>query len=103
MLLDNFSALALHTNHYGKTYLLELKIELEALTVPKRLKVRPLNPDQTANLKKQIYEWIEQGVIESANSPWASTLVLVKKKNGRTRWVTDLRLLNAATEKDAYP
>ena len=42
-------------------------------------------------------------MIEPATSPWASTLVPVKKKDGRTRWVTDLRLLNAATIKDAYP
>ena len=47
-------------------------------------------------------EWIEQGVIEPANSPRASPLVPVKK-DGRTRWVTDLRLLNAATVNDAYP
>ena len=38
---------------------------------------------------------IEQGVIEPANSP--SPLVPVKKKDGRTRWVTDLKLLNAIT------
>ena len=59
--------------------------------------------DQKRNLKNQIDEWIEQGVIEPANSPWASPLVPVKKKDGRMRWVTDLRLLNSATVKDAYP
>ena len=37
------------------------------------------------------------------NSPWASPLVPVKKKSGRTRWVTDLRELNSQTVKDAYP
>ena len=50
MVLDNFSALVLHPNHYGKTYILELKIELEAGTVPKRSKVRSLNLDQRVNL-----------------------------------------------------
>ena len=58
--------------------------------------MRPLNPDQ-------LDEWIQQGIIEPANSPWASTLVPVKKKDGRTRWVTDLRQLNDVTIKDAYP
>ena len=29
-------------------------------------------------------------------------VVLVKKKNGRTRWVTDLRELNKQTVKDSY-
>ena len=60
--------------------------------------MRPLNPDQRANLKEQI----EQEVIESAISLWASLLVPSKKKDGRTRWVTDLRLKNSATRKDAY-
>ena len=44
-----------------------------------------------------------KGVIEPANSPWALPLVPVKKKDGRTRWVTDLRQLNEVTIKDAYP
>ena len=64
--------------------------------------MRPLNPDQRSNLKDQLDEWIQQGIIEPANSPWASPLVPVKKKDGRTRSVTDLRLLNDLTVKDAY-
>ena len=103
LFLENFSTLALHPNHYGKTDLLELRIELQPGAVPRRSKVRPLNPDQRANLKEQLDEWIQQGIIEPANSPWASTLVPVKKKDGRTRWVTDLRQLNEVTIKDAYP
>ena len=74
----------------------------EKLTIPAG-RERPLNPDQRANLKDQLDEWIQQGIIEPANSPWASPLVPVKKKDGRTRWVTDLRLLNDVTVKDAYP
>ena len=65
--------------------------------------MRPLNPDQKRNLKDQIKECIEQRVIEPANSPWASPLVPIQKKDGRTRWVTDLMHLNSGTLKDAYP
>ena len=36
-------------------------------------------------------------------SPWVSPLVLVKKKDRQTRWVTDLRELNKQTVKDSYP
>ena len=93
-------ALSLHTNHYGKTDLVELQIDLEPGTVPKRSKVRLLKPDQKRKLKDQIDEWLEQG-IEPANSPWALPLFPVKKKDGRTRWVTDLILLKSATVKDA--
>ena len=65
--------------------------------------MRPLNPDQKGNLRDQLDEWMEQGVIEPSVSPWASPLVPVKKKDGRTRWVTDLRELNKQTIKDSYP
>ena len=61
LFLENFSTLALHPNHYGKTDLLELQIELQPGAVHKRSKVRKLNPDQRANLKEQLEEWIQQG------------------------------------------
>ena len=62
-----------------------------------------MNPDQKDNLQKQIDERLEQGVIEPSVSPWAPQLVPVKKKDWRTRWVTDLRELNKQTVKDRYP
>ena len=62
--------------------------------------MRSLNPDKKDNLRKQIDE---QGVIEPSVSPWVSLLVPVKKKDVRTRWVTDLRELNKERVKDSYP
>ena len=62
-----------------------------------------MNPDQKDNLPKQIDEWLEQGVMEPSVSPWVSVIVTVKKKDGRMRWVTDLRELNKQTVKDSYP
>ena len=73
---------------------LEMKIHLIPGAITYKSQVRPLNPDQKENLQDQIDEWLEQGVIEPSISPWASPLVPVKKKDSRTRWVTDLRELN---------
>ena len=42
-------------------------------------------------------------VIEPADSPWASPLVPVKKKNGNVRWATDFRILNSLTVEDSFP
>ena len=46
---------------------------------------------------------LAQGVIEPASSPWASNIVLVRKKDGSSRCCVDYRQLNSATRKDAYP
>ena len=45
---------------------------------------------------------LEVGAIRKSNSPWASAVVLVRKKDGSLRFCIDLRKLNARTVKDAY-
>ena len=80
-----------------------MKIDLVPGAIPYKSRVRPLNLDQKENLREQIDEWLEQGVIEPSLSPWAFPLIPVKKKDGWTRWVTDLRELNKQSFKDSYP
>jgi len=45
---------------------------------------------------------LEHGIIEPAASPWASNVVLVKKKDGMLRFCIDYRKLNSVTYKDSY-
>ena len=45
---------------------------------------------------------LKMGAIRKSNSPWASAVVLVRKKDGSLHFCIDLRKLNERTIKDAY-
>ena len=51
---------------------------------------------------KAVEEMHAQGIIEPSASPWASLVVLVKKKDGITRFCVDYQKLNKLTKKDLY-
>ncbi|MBJ5579750.1 RNA-directed DNA polymerase [Salmonella enterica subsp. enterica serovar Derby] len=50
-----------------------------------------------------VNEMKKQDVIEPFSSPWASPVVLVRKKDGSTRFCVEYRRLNDITKKDSYP
>ena len=70
---------------------------------PIRQPYRRLPIWQQQEAETQIKDMLERGVIEKSNSPWASPIVLVKKKDGTTRFCIDYQRLNEVTIKDAYP
>ena len=53
-------------------------------------------------VRKHIEELLSCGIIKKSKSPWASNVVLVRKKNGKLRMCVDYRMLNKKTVKDSY-
>ena len=51
----------------------------------------------------QVQQMLARDVIRPSNSPWASPVVMVRKKDGSLHFCVDFRQLNAATVKDAHP
>ena len=51
----------------------------------------------------QVQQMLSSGVIRPSNSPWASPVAMVKKKDGSLLFCVDFRQLNAATVKDTHP
>lgn len=58
---------------------------------------------QQREVLQHVEDMQKHGVIEPSTSPWAAPIVLVKKKDGTTRFCVDYRKLNDVTRKDAYP
>lgn len=51
----------------------------------------------------EIKKLLDAGLLVRSHSPWASPLLIVKKKDGSNRVVIDYRRLNSLTKKDSYP
>ena len=84
----------------GHTDLVKHEIKLMNY-VPFKERYRRIPPHQYEEVRKHLDEMLRMGAIRS-NSPWASAVVLVRKKDGALRFCIDLRKLNERTIKDAY-
>jgi len=70
---------------------------------PIRQQLRRFPPAHVEAISEHVDTMLAEGVIEPAASPWASNIVLVRKKDGTYRCCVDYRRLNDVTVKDAYP
>jgi hypothetical protein len=70
---------------------------------PVNVKPYRYSPQQKNEIERQIKEMLRQGIIQSSHSPFASPVLLVRKKDGTWRFCVDYRHLNAVTVKDRFP
>ena len=101
MLKRNAKTFSKNDLDMGRTNLVKHHIKLTD-PIPFKEAYRRIPPQMHDEVKAHIQEMLDLGAIRPSNSPWASAIVLVRKKDGRLRFCIDLRRLNNRTVKDAY-
>ena len=56
-----------------------------------------------SQVDEMVQDMLDQDIVQPTSSPWASPIVLVKKKDGSMRFCVDYRRLNSITKLDVYP
>lgn len=69
---------------------------------PFRQRSRRLTPADIEDVRQHLQELLCAGIIKESRSPYASPIVIVRKKNGTIRMCIDYRLLNSRTVPDQY-
>ena len=70
---------------------------------PFRMPYRRIPPAQYQEVRDHLEELKASGIIEPSQSPFASPVVIVRKKDGAIRLCVDYRKLNSRTVRDAFP
>ena len=86
---------------FGHTTSVKHHIRLHDQT-PFKERSRPIHPSDREAVKQHLRELLDAGIIRESESPFASPVVVVKKKNGKIRLCIDFRKLNNRTIKYAY-
>ncbi|XP_024658169.2 retrovirus-related Pol polyprotein from transposon opus [Maylandia zebra] len=86
---------------YGHTTVVRHKIRLSDPT-PFKQRPRPIHPSDYEAVRLHLEQLCNSNIIRESESPFASPIVVVKKKNGQIRLCVDYRKLNNQTIKDAY-
>ena len=86
----------------GKASVIEHKIDLTD-DRPIRCKPYPLPYAKRGKIREEIENMMDTGIVRESSSPYASPLVVVKKKDGSNRMCVDYRKLNLITVADPAP
>jgi len=85
----------------GLTSLVKHRIQLMDET-PFKQRHRKIPPALFNEVHDHLRQLSDAGIIRKSQSPWASNMVLVRKKDQSLRLCVDFRQLNRRTVKDAY-
>lgn len=103
LLLHKYSSVFYsHDTDLGCTTLMSHDIPLLD-EIPVRQRYRHIPPSEYETVKAHINQLLEAQIIRESSSPYASPIVLVKKKDGSLRMCVEYLQLNGKTRKDAFP
>ena len=101
-LTDHHQAFCLDENERGETDLVQFQIDTGDAS-PKKQAPRRMPFAVRQEVARQLKQMQDSGVVQPSSSPWASPVVMVRKKDGTHRFCIDYRDLNAVTKADTYP
>ena len=101
ILAEYVNLVALNDMDLGKTSVVTHHIKLTNYT-PFKERYCHIPPCQFKKVRNHLQEMLVLEAIKRLKSPWASAVVLVRKKHGSLRFCVDIRRLDAHTVKDAY-
>ena len=102
LLCDYQDVFAKHDFDLGTVTDIQHKVDTgNAKPIKQRMRRTPVcfADEEEALLKKML----DAGVIQESVSDWASSPVLIRKRDGSVRWCIDYRALNDVTIKDTFP
>lgn len=102
LLEHHSSAFSINDTDLGGTNLISHDIPLLDDT-PVTQRYRRISPSEYEVVKEHISGLLSRQVIRKSSSPYASPIVLVRKKDGSLRMCADYRQLNSKTRRDAFP
>ncbi|CAB0033512.1 unnamed protein product [Trichogramma brassicae] len=94
---------ALNMSELGCARGIEVEINEQPDATPVNCKPYRASVLEREKMREILQEWREAGVIRDTTSPYASPVMLVRKKNGDSRLVVDFRKLNNQTQRMHFP
>jgi hypothetical protein len=95
MLAKYIAVFALDPKQPGNTHVMEVELPLKPGSVPHRHAPSRSGEAGSEIIEKHVADMESRGIIRKSNSPWASRIVLVKKKGGEIRFCIDYRDTNS--------